>query len=162
GRQRAGRSCAETPRCRAAAKPDRPGFRRVAAGVVAYWSLLWSFCCAPAVRPAFAASGGSAGMLSKEAQTSCSAPVEESLRNPRPIGSQIRPFVCQFGWYAIRMADQKAPQEASLFPVKASPASVTTPQNGRIGSLFRNISGVAPPAQALALPVSAVRSLRSA
>src|SRR4026209_1523663 len=41
------------------------------------------------------------------------------------------------------MADQKGPQEASLFPVKASPASVTTPQNGRIGSYFRNISGVA-------------------
>src|SRR4029078_11832923 len=73
----------------------------------------------------------------------CAAPIEESLRNLRPIGSQIRPFVCQFGWYAIRMADQKAPQEASLFPIKASPASVTTPQNGRIGSYFRNISGVA-------------------
>ena len=56
------------------------------------------------------------------------------------VGSQIRPFVRHSPSDAIRMARQIPAQEAPLFPVKASPLLVTTPQLVRIDSLFRNIS----------------------
>src|SRR5262245_31641561 len=77
------------------------------------------------------------------------------------FGSQIRSLVRPLFSNAIRMARHIGPQEAR-FAVKASPLLVTTPQFVRIGSLFPDFLIRRKAHQALALPDSAVRSLRSA
>src|SRR5262245_39075881 len=84
------------------------------------------------------------------------------VRTLAPFGNQIRSLVRQLFSHAIRMGRHIGPQEASD-AVKASPLPVTTPQFVRIGSLFPDFFLIRRKAhQALALPDSAVRSLRSA
>src|SRR5262245_58424561 len=83
------------------------------------------------------------------------------VRTLAPFGSQIRSLVRQLLSNAIRMARHIGPQEARL-AVKASPLLVTTPQFVRMGRLLPDFLIRRKAYQALALPDSAVRSLRSA
>ena len=85
------------------------------------------------------------------------------VRNPRPVGSQLRLSYATSLRTLYVWTTLGGVQVRPDFSVKTSHCTANNPRNTtRIGSLFRLARARSAADQALALPVSAVRSLRSA